>query len=77
MSSTSAPTPFDPPDIPAPALALVLGSRTSLRLVWEGQPPIYTTQLVTLGLCEQMTTGWQMTIRGYQVAAWLLARGLL
>lgn len=77
MSSTSAPTPFDPPDIQDRALALVLGSRKSLRAVWEGEAPIYTTQLVTLGLCEQMTTGWQMTIRGYQVAAWLLARGLL
>lgn len=77
MSSTSAPTPFDPPDVPAPALALVLGSRTSLRAVWEGKVPSYTTQLVSLDLCEQTTTGWQMTVRGYQVAAWLLSRGLL
>ena len=77
MSSTQAPTPFDPPDLTPAAASLVQGSRTSLRQVWEGQPPMYTTQLVTLGLCEQMTTGWQMTIRGYQVAAWLLARGLL
>lgn len=77
MSSTSAPTPFDPPDVPAPALALVLGSRTSLRAVWERKAPSYTTQLVSLDLCEQTTTGWQMTVRGYQVAAWLLSRGLL
>lgn len=77
MSSISAPTPFDTPDIQDRALALVLWSRKSLRAVWEGEAPIYTTQLVTLGLCEQMTTGWQMTVRGYQVAAWLLARGFL
>lgn len=77
MSSTQAPTPFDPPDLPVAFSPLNSASRNALRVLWEGGQASYLTQLQALSAVEQVGALWHLTVRGYQLAAYGLGKGLL
>lgn len=76
MSSTNAPTPFDPPDLPIAFSTLNSASRAGLRVLWEGGQASYLTQLQALSAIEQVGALWHLTVRGYQLAGYGLGKGL-
>lgn len=77
MASTNAPTPFDPPDLPVVFSALNSASRSALRVLWDGGQASYLTQLQGLSAVEQVGALWHLTTRGYQLAAYGLAKSMV
>lgn len=77
MASTNAPTPFDPPDLPVAFSALNWASRSALRVLWDGGQASYLTQLQALSAVDQVGALWHLTTRGYQLAAYGLAKDMV
>ncbi len=77
MASTNAPTPFDPPDLVVVFSALNWASRSALRVMWEGGQASCLSQLRGLSVVEQVGALWHLTTRGYQLAAYGLAKGMV
>ena len=77
MASTNAPTPFDPPDLVVVFSALNWASRSALRVMWEGGQASCLSQLRGLSAVDQVGALWHLTTRGYQLAAYGLAKGMV
>ncbi len=77
MSSIYTPPPFDPPDLPIAFSALSSASRTALALLWVGTQASAVSQLLAIQAVELDGAVYRLTVRGYQLAAWGRAKGLL
>jgi len=80
MSTTSTPPPFDPPDLPVAWASIGATAHKALARLWQhGDAPgtAAAVELQNAGLIGPVLTAYQITLRGYQVAAWALGAGVL
>lgn len=77
MASTNAPTPFDPPDLVVVFSSLNWASRSALRVMWAGGQASCLSQLRGLSAVDQVGALWHLTTRGYQLAAYGLAKDMV